>query len=430
MALGHSDDYFVSAAPNPSDLGYILVITLFLVAFIFGIVALQSDIAAAWDFVIYAVLGLFAYTILLVSNLSRGRLPGGVLFGSLKTSRQLYITLAIGAAFGIIVTLPEWFAPLSFLSWLSLPVDLSVATAGLTASSAIVLLLLLAFYEPEIEEALVRSVFVPLFTHIPLAILLLFAAVSSLFVPALLPITLLLFFLSFAVGLFKARKRDPSAQPRRSLRRTFYGALITSFVTTSLLFSILHVSASPADAGTIMLKAFLFAISITLIDWVLQNTMAGRISHSINNSVYAVMTLGLPLQEVVLMPVMYAFLIVLAFNRGHVLARVFGSHPARGAFAVAPLLALPLLQLSNVTSGLTAGLGSIGSQLALSALQAWLALHITDFGFVFLGILVLVPGKKLLKGGADVVAILLGIVLIAMGIAQFLGVNFFALTGL
>ena len=179
-----------------------------------------------------------------------------------------------------------------------------------------------------------------------------------------------------------------------------------------------------------MLKAFLFAISITLIDWVLQNTMAGRISHSINNSVYAVMTLGLPLQEVVLMPVMYAFLIVLAFNRGHVLARVFGSHPAHGAFAVAPLLALPLLQLSNVTSGLTAGLGSIGSQLALSALQAWLALHLTDFGFVFLGILVLVPGKKLLKGGADVVAILLGIVLIVMGVAQFLGVNFFALTGL
>ena len=326
--LGTARDRFISGEPNPMDLAYIMVLTLFGIVFIFGFIATIGDTTSAFNYLIYIVLFLFIYAVMLISNVSKGRFPGSVIFGSIRNNTDLLISIAAGSALGVLSSLGAYVASFAVLSWLQVPIPLTIATPQaltLTISTTFMLLIIAAFYIPEIEESTVHSVMVAIFTHIPAAILFLFAALSSIFVPQLFAFSLVLFFLAFAIGLFSVRHRSASrAAPSRSMA-SFMGSLFMSFIVSSLIFSLFHVysAGSIADPWALLIKAFLFAFFVSLINWVLQNTIAGRIAHSINNSAYAVQQNNLPVQDIIFVPAMYAFLIILIYNKGHLINGVF-----------------------------------------------------------------------------------------------------------
>jgi hypothetical protein len=300
-------DRFITGFPNKKDWIYIVSFFLLLsTPFIFNF--LQSSSIKSYGS-IYLPIYILVFAGLGFAWLSKGKYVSEVIFGNTTTATTLYRDIAVGAIFGAALV-SSLFIGSTFLSFFQVGVPFAISPADTATTPALILLVVIGIFAPEVEESMRASFFVPTFTKIKLPIVLLFAGIITLAIPGLYILTIGFFVAAFIIGF------SPRVQSKlftRPAERHMVAILISAVIFG--LFHIYSYGSSP-NVLQLMFSAFLFAVTADLINWKLQSTIAGRIAHSINNSFILAYTANIPYGLAALVVIIYALIIILIFKGG------------------------------------------------------------------------------------------------------------------
>jgi hypothetical protein len=166
----------------------------------------------------------------------------------------------------------------------------------------------IAIFAVEAEESFRASFLVPTFTKLRMPILFIFAGIVTLAVSQLYLATVVFFFFALVFAFSKTLNAKVMAS---NLDRHFSAILVAAVVFG--MFHIYSYSGSGNELSMIM-SAILFAIIADIINWQLQNAVASRIAHSVNNAFVLAATAGISFILAGLVVLVYAIIIIMIWK--------------------------------------------------------------------------------------------------------------------
>ncbi len=300
------NDVFIEGSVNKKD--YIYVVGFFLLLmlpFIFNF--LQSSSTKSYGS-IYLPIFILTFAGIGFALVTNNKLTREVIYGSIKDDKDLYFSILAGAGFGFLLVSSLIFGGSSFLDFFRVSLPFSIGVGSFAASESIALLVVIAIFAVETEESLRASFLVPTFTKLRLPILFIFAGVITLAVSQLYIVTILFFFFA----LFFAFSKSLSLKVMTSNLDRHLSAILVAAIVFGL-FHIYSYGTSP-DELQLIGSAIAFAIVADLINWYMQNAIASRVAHSINNSFVLAATTGISFGLAALVVLLYVIIIVMLYK--------------------------------------------------------------------------------------------------------------------
>ena len=316
IEMGYKDIFIDRIRPNISTqywVGFYFIITiLFVVGF------LQNPSITSFG-LIYALLSMISLTFFALSVTTKDRYGKIVVYGVDKNYKKLLLDITVGLVVGIVLI----GGYLGFSIYLN-PSPFSITSSTSTINS-LILLIVIGFFGVEAEEMFRASTLVPTLLNyigeLPIkavifAGLTIFSALFMFFfVQFLSYITLYIvagmLFLALLIESFikKYNKATPKAKILSHVLAILFGATV---------FMMLHVFAYGNGSYSLnindYISAFAFAVIADSINWILQSTIASRISHSVNNSVLTASALSIPIVYAGMIVLLYIFFILTIGN--------------------------------------------------------------------------------------------------------------------
>ena len=300
------NDVFVNGGVNNKD--YVYVISFFILLmlpFMFDFLA-SSSIKSYGS--IYLPIFFITFAGMGFALITRNKFTREVIYGTIKDDKKLFWSLLVGEGFGFLLISSLIFGQnvLSFFK-MDLPFSIGVVTSS-ASSSDIALLVVIAIFAVEAEESFRASFLVPTFTKLRMPILFIFAGIVTLAVSQLYLATVVFFFFALVFAFSKTLNAKVMAS---NLDRHFSAILVAAVVFG--MFHIYSYSGSGNELSMIM-SAILFAIIADIINWQLQNAVASRIAHSVNNAFVLAATAGISFILAGLVVLVYAIIIIMIWK--------------------------------------------------------------------------------------------------------------------
>lgn len=261
---------------------------------------------------IYLVLYTFAIFIYGGALASRNK---GVLnmfhYGYLKDMKDLYKSILIGAIFGTILVV-GYANSNNLLSIFSPPILAISGTAllGLYLTQAIV-----QIYGAETEEFAIQDAIIPTILRLlksgsELPIIFTFFGLFFLVTPVVQNILIGLGLLAAAV-IFVINPNLGTKFSNQKMLRFF-----ASFTVGAFIFALFHIYAYGQAPNAIVLfeSAFAFSIIDSIINYIMGNTIGGRIGHSMNNGFIFAIANNISFQIPILIELIYIMIIVIVYR--------------------------------------------------------------------------------------------------------------------
>ena len=307
-------DVFIDGAPNKKDYLYVVgFFLLLMLPFLFDF--LQSSSIKSYGS-IYLPIFILTFAGIGFALITKNGLTREVIYGNIKDDKALYYSILAGAGFGFLLISSIIFGGSSFLSFFRLDIPFSIGVVPTATSQSIALLVVIAIFAVETEESLRASFLVPTFTKLRMPILFIFAGIITLAISQLYIVTILFFFFA----LFFAFNKTLSAK----LASSNFDRHLSAILVAAVVFGLFHIYAYGSSVNELQLieSAVAFAIVADAINWYMQNAIASRVAHSINNSfVLAAMT-GISFGLAGLVVLLYVIIIVMLYKmKGFIAAR-------------------------------------------------------------------------------------------------------------
>ncbi len=294
---------------------FVIVNILFFVGFL-------TDPSLTSYGLIYVVLGFFNFSFIVAALVSNNRKAGIVVYGNSNTKFKFLRDVVIGLAVGLIFV----SGYLGF-SIIMQPAPFAlIKTTNIT--STLIMLLVIGLFGVEAEEMFRASALIPSilkFTGMEnktagiLSGLILFSLISIFFLTQILGIlaiviTIGILAIGFGITLF-AKVKSTSASS------TILTHLI-AILFAATIFMMLHVYAYGNGSYTTnvgdFVSVFSFAVVADSVNWVLQSTIASRMTHSINNIFVGTAILGVSIYlglAIILIYILILYVSAFGFNK-------------------------------------------------------------------------------------------------------------------
>lgn len=299
-------DIFVEGGPNKKDYLYVVgFFLLLMLPFIFNFI--QSSSIKSYGS-IYLPIFILTFTGIGFALITRNGLTREVIYGNIKDDKALYYSVLVGAGFGFLLISSLIFGGSSFLSFFRLDVPFSIGVVPTVASQSIALLVVVAIFAVETEESLRASFLVPTFANLRMPILFIFAGIVTLAISQLYIITILFFFFALFFAFSKRLSQKVSTSN--------FDRHLSSILVAAVVFGLFHIYAYGSSVNELQLieSAIAFAVVADLINWYLQNAIASRIAHSINNSFVLAAVTGINFGLAGLVVLLYIIIIVMLYK--------------------------------------------------------------------------------------------------------------------
>jgi len=287
-------DVFLQEQPNKKDLSYLWFFALLFV--VFFVAFLQSPGLVSYGSI---YIPLFLFTLIILGLAIRKVHPfSEVIFGvpgylanSLLSSSQksgverLYLSLAVGLGIGGF--LMSQYLTNGAAGSIFLPATLSISIG---TTSGYIILAVLTIFGPEIEEMFRASVLVPTAAGFigygkEYSLIIIMAGILVAFATSVPYYGYLL----IAIGVFFVLTQRYADNLLTSTNASHIFALGIA----AIILGIFHIYAYGANVSLIYGAVLLFAF-FDLVNWFMQDTIASRMMHSVNNAIVGGSTLGLP----------------------------------------------------------------------------------------------------------------------------------------
>jgi len=299
-------DVFVNSLPNKRDLTYIVSFFILLsIFFLFNFI--QSNSIKSWGN-IYLPIFIITLILLIIGYISKNKSFAEVIFGSDVTQKKVLTDILVGGAIGFVLIYSLLLGSSSgFLSFFRAPLPFSVGVSSTGNVGSLVLLVVLGILAVEAEESFRASALVPTFTKLKLPIVLLLMGIITIVI-GLAYVSLIFFIFAFVL----LASKDISAR----IDNTPFQKHAVAILLAAVIFGFLHIYAygNSADPYALMGTAMLFAIVADSVNWLMQSTIASRITHSVNNSFIGASELGANFGLAALVVVVYALIIVAVYQ--------------------------------------------------------------------------------------------------------------------
>ena len=294
-------DIFINSKPSPITMywvGFYIIITL-----LFFIGFLENLQIQSYG-LIYILLSFISLLFITLSIATKGKSAGLVVYG--KSNGKLVIRdIIIGLLVGII-----------FISgYLGFSIVLNIGNVANQTSPTLLgnltILLVVGFFGVEAEEMFRASTLLPSLLkyvgdlnpiHNLFASIVIFSAFLLVFLPSFIGYTTLyvvfgLLVLALIIQLTTRDRRQ--SRTINVTKKNYIMEHAVSVIFVAFVFMLIHVYAygngSYVNNIADYISAFLFAVIVDSINWLLQSTISSRITHSVNNIVVTTTALGISL---------------------------------------------------------------------------------------------------------------------------------------
>jgi hypothetical protein len=304
-------DIFVKPRINKGDKWYAFVQFILTLIFIFSLIA-SSSTKAYGD--IYTPIELLSLTLIILSIITKGKfLFNEVLFGNIESRGDLFKTICVGLIFGLVAFFVVEIFSGGLLSFSSSILPLAIgAGATVTLSEFFVV----GFIGVEAEDSLVQSLIIPTIAaalNNPFVLSIVFFIATLIFLTAI-PGTLIIGVAFFFIGLlflsFKVLRIDLTKSDRA---KHLIAALIGAIGIGGIYHYYSYSLTSSNPYGSIIVAGLFFFV-FALENWQQQNTIAGRMSHSVFNLMLLTTILAAPFTYMILVVFIYVAIIIATYE--------------------------------------------------------------------------------------------------------------------
>ncbi|MDE1768107.1 MAG: hypothetical protein KGH62_01945 [Candidatus Micrarchaeota archaeon] len=258
---------------------------------------------------IYTPILTIALILISLAIATNGRLFGEVIYGNIRNDKQLYFSVGVGLVVGgaIAYALINNLQPLSFVGS-----PLPFAISG-TAAAGLGTYAILTIVGPEIEELMFASALLPtvaseLRRPKVFSVMAFFAGMIFYFIFQVIVLAAVFFLFAFLIYI--------SSRARLTLFGGDLGKFSVAVAFTAFAFAMFHLWAYGNAGNPLLLleQAFAFRVGISFLNYILQDTISGRIIHSMNNAAIGSMTLGIPIANFGIAVFIYTAMIVIIYK--------------------------------------------------------------------------------------------------------------------